>query len=365
MSRRTNSVLAALLAIGALTACSDEPEELPTPEAEEATDRGGPILDDDTMQAVLEDIAATVDEADAAQDPSLLSDRVMGPAARLRSAEYRIADATDGAIQTDPLSLDTQVSIVGSSPTYPRVAMAVSEIPDGENLPLLLTLATSDVRDNFRLWSWVQLFPGVTVPETLSPEIGAETISSDDDSLVATPDEVVAAYAELIADPEADHDLTFLRDDFRYEMFSQTAELNSAVSAAGTATLSAEAIDDGPLALQTVDGGAIVVGVIETTTTVTKTDEDGTLNIGGVFADLLGNDGAVENEVQAVAEVSVAFYVPPADAEDASIEVLGASSVLSEALANGESVVLPSGESATDGESSSDGESATDGESAS
>jgi hypothetical protein len=63
--------------------------------------------------------------------------------------------------------------------------------------------------------------------------------------------------------------------------------------------------------------------------------------------------------------VSVAFYVPPADAEDASIEVLGASSVLSEALANGESVVLPSGESATDGESSSDGESATDGESAS
>lgn len=362
MTRRSTTMLAAVLAAGLLAACGQEEEPLPSPSAESPSDRGGPTLDQETMEAVLEGVASTVAEADEAQDPELLRSRVMGPAYRLRSAEYRIAEATGGTVQPDPLSLDTQVDIVGGSEQYPRVAMAVSQIPDGSNLPLLLTLATSDVRDNYRLWSWVQLFPGVTIPETLSADVGAEALTSDDDSLALSPAETVTAYAELISDPEGDRAGTFADDDYRSQVFAETASLNEAVSAAGTATVAASPVQDGPLTLQTVDGGAIVVGVIETTTTVTKTEPEGTLSVGGVFADLLGNDGVVEDEVSAVAEVSVAFYVPSAEAEDQTIQVLGASSVLTQATSSGRSVVeSPSGESGSESPSESGSESASDG----
>ena len=367
MNRRSTTTLAVLLAAGLLAGCSTEEEPLPTPSAESSSEEAGPVLDQETMQVVLEGVAGTVTAADEAQDPELLRERVMGPAFRLRSAEYRIAEATGGAVQPDPLSLDTQVDIVGGSEEYPRVAMAVSQVPDGSTLPLLLTLATSDVRDNYRLWSWVQLFPGVTVPETVSPDVGAEAVPTDDDSLTHTPADAVAAYADLISNPEGDQVDTFAPDDYRSQVFAETAGLNEAVSAAGTATVAAEPVVDGPLSLQTVDGGAIGVGVSETTTTVTKTEPEGTLTVGGVFADLLGNEGVVEDEVSAVAEVSVAFYVPSADADDQTVQVLGASSVLTQATAAGESVVespsggeSPSGESPSGESSSEDAESASD-----
>ncbi|MGC5628361.1 hypothetical protein ACPYO6_08980 [Georgenia sp. Z1344] len=359
MNRRTTTTLAVLLSAGLIAGCTEGEEELPTPDAssESPSDSAGPALDQETMQVVLDGISTSVEEADEAQDPELLRERVMGPALRLRSAEYRIAEATGGTVQPDPLSLDTQVDIVGGSQEYPRVAMAVSQIPDGSNLPLLLTLATSDVRDNYRLWSWVELFPGATVPETLSPDVGADALTPDDDSLALSPAEVVDAYAQLISDPEGSQADTFAPDEFRSDVFAETAGLNEAVSAAGNATVSAEPVVDGPLSLQTVEGGAIVVGVIRTTTTVTKTEPEGTLTVGGVFGDLLGNDGVVEDEVSAIAQVSVAFHVPSAEAEDQTIEVLGATSVLTEAVASGQSVVESPSESPTESgsESASEG----------
>ncbi|MPV38142.1 hypothetical protein [Georgenia subflava] len=326
-ARRTSAAAGVALALALLAGCSTE---VPQPDPDPVAETPPPALDEARFDRVLQEVAEAISAGDEARDPEVLSTRVTGPALDLRSGEYRLAEATDGEAVPEPITTAPQVQAVSATADFPRIAMAITEMPEGANLPLLVTLVQPEPREQYKLWGWVQLFPGVQTPALTHPEAGSAVVAPDADTLVATPTEVVERFVATINDTGSEFAPQFAADPYRDSLLSTTAELDEAVQAAGDATLSAEVGDDGPVSIATADGGAIVMGELRSELTFQKTVAGSELRAGGAIGALLGDDTEVRGSVTGISDVLVAFYVPPADAEDTTIQALGATTVLVE-----------------------------------
>ena len=313
----------AALALG-LAACAEEP--LPTPQPEEAASQPQAAVTDDQLDTVLERIGTALAAADANSDAEAFADRVVGPAATMRAAEYKLASLTDGDNTVTPLSTDPQVAIVTQSQEWPRAIDVVTEIPEGENLPLLLTLVQDEAQDNYALWAWVRLLPGTEMPATAVSGIGSPQLAADADTLQVSPSDAVAQYVDVLnSGDDSEYAAAFAADVFREGYAEETSTLDAAVSDAGEVTRTATVDDAGTQTLATTDGGAIVMAVIDSDLVVTRTVANATLTVGTELA--WGGEDEVEGSLTAHYLITVALYVPPQDSED-QIRVLGAEQVL-------------------------------------
>lgn len=326
-ARRRTAVAGSGLAltVALLAGCSND---IPQPDPEKTAEAAPPVLDSDRLERILGEIGETVTAADSSQDAEALKPRVTGPALELRAAEYRLAQATDGEFTPEPLTTASQVNAVAATRDFPRTAVVITEVPEGGNLPLLIALQQAEARDQFKLWGWVRLFPGIQTPALTHPDTGSAPVVPE--NLVATPAEVVERYVAVLNDPEHEAAAQFSEDPYRTSSHESTAELDEAVEAAGDASFSAEAAGTDPLAVSTADGGALVLAPLRSTLTLTKTVPGSELRAGGAIGALLGDDTEVRGSVSGVSDVLVAFYVPPAGADETTIQVLGATTVLDE-----------------------------------
>ncbi len=317
--------IAALVLALSLTACAEDP--VPTPSPDPAPEVPEAVVNAEQLDAILASVNETLAAADAAANAEDLSGRVTGPAARLRTAEYALSAITGDPVST--LSTEAQLSIVAATDGWPRTVMIVTTIPTDANLPLLLTLVQEDPRALYELHSWVRLLPGVELPQTVSSAVGSPPVAADSTALLVSPTDVVAHYADVMNnDAESEYAASFAEDSFRSYVATQVADLNTAVSDAGNASISTSAPEDGEIvALETYDGGAIVVGLLTSDLRVEKTVPRGTLTVGTVLA--YGGDETVTTESPLTAHyvTSIAFYVPPAGSGEL-ITVLGAEHVL-------------------------------------
>jgi hypothetical protein len=331
MSTSTGRLRAALagagLSLALLAGCSTA---LPQPQPEEVAETPPPALDEDRLASVLEDVQATITKADEAKDPELLAPRVKAPALDMRAAEYKLAEATDGDSAPDAITTVPQVSAVAATEAFPRPTFVITQVPEGANLPLLLALEQSEARDQYKLWGWVTLFPGIETPAMSHPDAGSAVVPPDADTLVVPPGEVVERYVDTLNNSDSEYKDQFAEDPYKETSRTTTTELDKAIEAAGEASISAAAGDDGPLSLATADGGAIVVGELRSTLTLRRTVAGSELTAGGSLGALLGSNKQVVGSVSGVSDVLMAFYVPPADAEEKAIRPLGATTVLME-----------------------------------
>ncbi len=328
MSRTRRTLLGAALGLTLLAGCA---AELPQPEPEPAAATPAPVLDEARLDRVLAEVSETLATADAAGDAEALRPRVVGPALQLRAGEYRIAEATGGSDTPQPLTTTAQVEAVAATEGFPRTAMVITQVPEGGNLPLLLVLVQQSPRDQYQLWGWVDLFPGTQTPPLTHPDAGSQPLAPDAAGLVATPTEVVERYVESLGDPDSELTAQFADDPYRTTVRESVTGIDTSIEAAGDATITFAVGDDAPRALATADGGAIVVGELGSTRTYRKTVAGSTLTVAGSIGALLGEDKEVRGTVSGISEVLVAFYVPPATAEDTTIRPLGATSVTTEA----------------------------------
>ncbi|MHB1064521.1 MAG: hypothetical protein ACYC1Z_08565 [Georgenia sp.] len=326
-ARRTRAAVGATLALVLLAGCA---AELPQAEPEPAAATAPPALDETQLDRVLAAVSETLAVADEAGDAEALRPRVVGPALQLRAGEYRLAGATGGEDAPQPLTTTAQVEAVAATEAFPRTAMVVTQVPEGANLPLLLVLVQQAPREQYRLWGWVDLFPGTQTPPLTHPETGSAPLAPDAAGLVATPAEVVERYVDTLGDAESEFSAQFAEDPYKSSTREEVSKTDTAIEAAGDATISFAAGDDAPRALATADGGAIVVGELSSTLTYRKTVAGATLTVGGAIGALLGDDKEVRGTASGVSEVLVAFYVPPATAKDTTIIPLGATSVTTE-----------------------------------
>lgn len=323
MPRRFAAALTLALT-ATLAACGSG--QLPEPSAEPAPATPTAVIEVAHLEQILQQVGETLAAADAASNGDQLAGRVSGPAEAMRRAEYQLAAASGGENAVTPLVTDAQVEIVAATDGWPRVVHVVTVIPEGTNLPLLLTLVQPEARANYTLWSWVRLLPGVQMPLTVNAAAGSPVLPPDSDALRVTPAQAVEYYADLL-DQGADSEFVdlFAADAFRETQEAELSNLNDAVSAVASAEQSWSVNDAGTYSLGTDSGGAIVVGVLDKTLSVQRTVAGSSLTVGAPFS--FNGSSAVKGTLSAAYLVTVAFYVPPAGSEE-QIQVLGAEAVL-------------------------------------
>lgn len=319
--------ITALALVFSLGACAEE-EPVPTPTPDPVAESPSAVVGEERLQEILDEVNAALTEADAESNSEKSSARVVGPAADLRQAEYDLSKVTEDPVSA--LSTESQLSIVAATDEWPRTVFVATTIPDDANLPLLLALVQETPRSVYQLWSWVRILPGTELPQTAAAAVGSPPVAADSEDLLVAPSAVVKQYVDLLneGDDDSEYAENFADDSFRELVAKEVSDLNSAVSDAGKATISsAVRTDDGVLALQTYDGGAIVFASITSDLRVEKTVPRGTLKVGKILA--YGGDQTVLMDTPLTAHyiATLALYVPPAGSED-TIEVLGAERVL-------------------------------------
>lgn len=312
---------AAVLVLG-LAGCGNGP--VPTPQVEDTAQTPIPVVTEDRLAEILQSVQETVTAADAASSADQLGARLTGPAFYMRQGEYALAAATGGANPVTPIVADSQLDIVSTTTEWPRIVNVVTQPPEGTNLPVLLTLVQQDARSNYMLWSWVRLFPGVTVPATAPAVQGSPVVAPDSAALVMSPDATLATYADAVNGGA--NTANFMDDAFRTNYSSTLSSLSSAIGAVGSVSQISSVNPSGSYSVATADGGAIVVGAIDQVVSIQRTQAGATLNVGPNLA--YGGDPAVAGVLWATYMTTVAFYVPPADAENRQVQVLGAEQVL-------------------------------------
>lgn len=329
--KRTPRWLAPLTVTAALmlSSCAVPlPEYTPPP----ADNQVFPVLDETRLDRVLTSVESTLKEADADAAKGELSPRVKGRAARMRGWEYTLQKVTKKAeleepYSPQPLSTDTAVSVIAATDDWPRQVMVITDPPEGGNTSLLLVLEQEDARDEYSLMGWVRLLPGVTTPQFDATATGSQQLDADASELLVSPEDAVSQYASVLNDSESKHAKKFAKDPYRKLLADEIKALSDSLEAAGKATQKTK--KTGPVyALETFDGGAIVFGAMASEQVYEKTVPRATMKVGSVVAALNDGNATVESEITATYQHMIAFYVPPADADE-KIVVLGAERVLS------------------------------------
>ncbi len=336
MRRRPATLVAALVLGAVLTSCA-APLPEPTPDAVLA--QVPPALGTGQLERILGDVTGVVEQADTAalaaaaaggDDLSAqldeidtgLAARLTGPAAQMRRAQYVLA--TQGgadAITTVPAGAQTVIDPATTG--WPRVLMVVTDPPEDLRAPLLLTLVQEAPRDQYQLWSWVRLYGGVEMPATMQPDHGSAPVPPNGGPAALTPQDVIAHYVDVLTNGDgSQYAGEFTQDPLRVRIAEQRDAWKAAIGK-GSVTETYAPGGSGPWALETADGGAIVVGSVETVTTLTLVDS--TLTIADQTAALLGTN-TVTKDLAIHWLSTVAFAVPPAGSSE-PVTVLGAEHV--------------------------------------
>ncbi|WNB84941.1 hypothetical protein [Cellulomonas sp. ATA003] len=318
-------LLGALLALTAgLTACAPE---LPQPDAPAIPAAAPPATTIEQSARILTAVGETVAAADAELSSTALSDRVSGPALTSRAAEYAVAAATSGADAPTALPVEPQTLVVPTTTEWPRTQIVITEQPDDLTSPRLLVLEQASPRAPYTLWAWARLLPGVQMPATANPSVGADVVPPDAADLVAAPADVVAQYADVLASGDGSaYAATFATPDpYRQRIAEGRAVQEAAAADGGTFAETYAAVPGQVVAHRTADGGALVVGGMTTTSTTTVTGASITVipQYAAVSGGALPAGAVLRNNLTVGWTDVVAFYVPPAGS-DAPVQVLGA-----------------------------------------
>ncbi|WP_024287757.1 hypothetical protein [Cellulomonas sp. KRMCY2] len=318
MTGRRVTVASTLTVAALLLAACTPPLPVPAPDAVPAA--MPPAISTEQVERILADLDVTVEEADVAYSADLLDPRLTGPARAMRATEYalRLAGDTEAITAVPPVA---QTIVAPTTDTWPRTVMVITEPPEDLQAPLLLTLVQEGPRDPYRLWSWARLFPGVAVPAIAQPEVGSLPVEPDAESLAVSPKAVVEQYVDVLTSGAgSQYAASFSDDPLRAGIVATREAYAGLVVDKGSLTETYQPYESGPYSIATADGGAIVVGAVQTVTTITL--DDSTLTIGDQTAALLGKQTVASN--LAITWLSVvAFAVPPAGSTD-PITVLGA-----------------------------------------
>lgn len=331
------------------TGADVSPTGTPTSTAEAAIlDEGAalPALTTERADEIIDDAMQLAQTADKERDAEKLKPRFTGDAFAEREAIYKTQKA-DGEIP-GPVPFPTgnvAYLIPVASAEWPRTVFAVVDATsDGsvDAVPFGAMLVQETARDPYKIESLVQLAPGISLPEAAPVEIGAESLETVTDSLVMAPDQVAAAYADIIAKGDkAEH-----ADKFSAENDILREQVNEAYRKNERDGLDAEvakmdfayaATETAPVGVTTLDGGAIIAVSIKEKEKLSAVSDRSRIAVSGRTAAL---SGMTETQLgfERVYTDQLLFYVPFAESGE-KIRFLGTSQSMTSARQLGEDEV--------------------------
>lgn len=312
-ARRGVAVLGMALTAVILTGCT---QEVPTPVAA-PLEANIPAVTEDQAITIAEAVATVIGTADKEKDSSALKERVTGPALKLRSAEYKISDSQKDEKSITELPSVMQSTFLTTATTWPRTMFAVSERPQNLEPERLMVYTQDDARSDYKLWSYLTLFPGTTVPTFAAATIGTTAVTDSDESLQMTPTKALEEYAGLLAEASKENKAKFdvEKDSFYTTIESRRKDLKSAAKQIEGSYKETFKVDKDWQALRTTDGGALVVGTIETTGSL-KGEKGAVVTPSSLEKAFLKSGEKASNALTVKRTAVVAIYIPNKDNED-------------------------------------------------
>ncbi|MFD3445756.1 hypothetical protein ACFDTO_14255 [Microbacteriaceae bacterium 4G12] len=316
-----------------LTGCSAEswpeflggapaPTTAPSPqstleEAIENEDAPNPVVSERQLDVIMTRISETSTQADAAMDESLLRSRFSGPAMEQRLANYRIrAKKADEPVPVAIPADSTILALPQATDTWPRTVYTIVQNDAVEGAPTqALFLVQETPRDNYTVRYATNIVTSEPLPEVAPAGIGAARLEPDVKLLTMQPADVATAYADILAKGDASEFAeAFQKEgDTVRDQFGPAVQDKAKADLGPTGTIEFTKLAGGaePIALATIDAGAIVAVNINEVEVTKPTDPRASLKVnGGATAALLGLAETTKG-VQSVYDDQALFYVPP------------------------------------------------------
>lgn len=294
--------------------------------------QGQPAVTETQAQRILTRIAEQVAAADEAKDAAAAASRLSGAALAERQTNYTLrAKLSDhpalDPIPSGPLSIVLPQAFDG----WPRTFLAVVDDPQDKQ-STIMAIAQEDAWADYKL-AYIANLAADTRMNVAPDYVGATAVEPNSPFLVLPPDQVAAAYADILNKGD-DSEFSSLFDEetdtFRAEVARDRADrleqFNKTGQKTGKLTFAAGAGTQAPVALATLDSGAIVAVTINESDTVTPTNSDAVIKVDSnpIVKTLAGATQSATGFTTTFADQL--FFFVPAQSSSESIRFLGYSS---------------------------------------
>jgi hypothetical protein len=312
---RTMAVVATLLATGLLAGCA---EELPTPKPEAPVAEA--VVTQSQERKILDKVAGVVADVTKVGQAKALEERLTGPALSIRETQLQVAAARKDTEPLTDLTMEMQQVILPSDQEWPRNSFAITVQPKDLTTPVLMAFEQADAREQYKLWGWVRLLPGVTMPQFAEADLGSPAVPPDDKSLKVSPETAIAQYASVLTvDQRSKYAENFADDDLR-QFFRDYGKLQvdaiNKEECKGAFEVAYEPTKDPVKAVRTADGGALVIAAMISKETITAREDGCEIGPPTKTTQALWGDADVTNVVEVNYEDMVAMYLPPEGSND-------------------------------------------------
>lgn len=199
-------VMAAGLLVPSAAVASPAPSDQATPAAaEEDSEEHIPVLVNQQLERILQQVEQGAERADAERDIDLLSRRVGGLAHSMRQLHYRNKGYDDSLVAQAPIAAGPILAAaVSEDPAFPRTLVAVTEGEDNDT-PQVLLMQQATARSQYQVKYAVPMTPGSQLAGSTLDQPGTRLLEpGEQDGLVMSPQEAVDGVAAVLTD--ADHD---------------------------------------------------------------------------------------------------------------------------------------------------------------
>lgn len=298
-----------------------------------------PAVTEGQAAEILERISATVAEADAAASTDLLGTRMTGVALAERTTNYavrgKVADfAPPAAIPTSPL----EIILPQAYDSWPRTVMTVVVDRDDATVPPSIMLLTqTDPWAQYKLAYVAKLEASTRLPDVAPASIGATMVPPDSTFLLLPPDQLSKAYADVLQNGAAstfngmfDEESDTFRRVVANDREKRLAKFNETGAETASLTFAQEPGTYAPMALATLENGAIVAVSLFESDTVKPNNDDAVIKLdeSPVYEALAGTKQSAKGFTTTFSD-QLFFYVPTQGSTE-KIRLLGyASSLLS------------------------------------
>ncbi|GAA4363271.1 hypothetical protein [Paeniglutamicibacter cryotolerans] len=276
-----------------------------------------PVLMPEQLKRILDSVSTTVSESDKKRDAKTLGYRAAGGALRLRKANYKLlSDGVKVRVAT-PFSVDViRSAAVTTSTDFPRNIMIVTAKDNNpETIPSVLALTQKTPWDNYKLVSAPAMLAGATFPGIGVGDSAVQSLKPGDKTLKTSPEVALTQLANVLDNDKAKEKADFADNPYIKINATEQAALAKANAKNAVVKFDRTVIPADTMVLSAPDGGAVVMGQLTSTTTVTPKELGGKVVLDSITSKITGVKETDKGIVVSYGE-SMLLYVPAAGSAD-------------------------------------------------
>lgn len=263
---------------------ASSPTPTPTPTVIAPENQKPPAVTEAQAKRIIEQISATLAEADTSMDIELAKTRLDGAALAARTTDYALRTAipespVPAAIPTD----DVEVVLPEATDRWPRTVLLLTKSTGDDTVPpVILTMTQQDPWSNYKITDIAEMLADTKLPEVVAPWLGTSLVPADSAFLSMAPAKVAEAFADVVDANEQsasygsfdDVALAYAKSirDSRQAIVQNLADNNAATTSQTSFDIVPS--DSAPVSMTTLDSGAIVAVTLIESETVTPTSSE-------------------------------------------------------------------------------------------